>query len=213
MNQSQTASVAPPAPAPDRREDLLEAGTRLFLHRSYDELGIDDIAREAGVARGLLYYYFGSKRGLYAAVIDRAAQELTERLDPEPARPPGERVRLSLEAYLDYVEDRSEGFRALLAGGVGADPQVRAIVAHTRARTLAMISEGLTGDPEPAPALRAALEGWLSFVEGASLDWLEHRDLDRERVRTLLLNALAGAVAAARAVDPGLPADPAALSD
>ena len=46
-----------PAPAPERREELLAAGLRLFSDRPYDELGIDDIAAEAGVAKGLLYRF------------------------------------------------------------------------------------------------------------------------------------------------------------
>jgi AcrR family transcriptional regulator len=195
----------------DRRADLLETGARLFFARPYDELSIDDIAREAGVAKGLLYYYFGSKRGYYVAVFEQASRELRERLDPDPSAPPAERLRRSLDAYLGYVEDRSEGYRALLTGGVGHDPQVQAIVRDQRAYTLGLLAEGLTGRRTPRPALRAALEGWLSFVEGASLDWLTHDDVSRDALRELMVHALAGAVAAARAVDPRVSADPATV--
>ena len=46
------------------------------------------------------------------------------------------------------------------------------------------------------PPLRAAVRGWLWFMDGAILDWLEHRDIDRARLHGLLLGTLLGAVTA-----------------
>jgi AcrR family transcriptional regulator len=202
----------PRAPLPDaagdRRGELLAVGLRLFSVRPYDELLLDDIAAEAGVAKGLVHYYFGSKRGLYVAIVEAAATELRERLDPDPALPPAGRLRRSLDAYLRYAEEHSAGYRTLLGGGIGADPQVLAIRDAQRAFVIALILAGLDLPGDPPPALRAALEGWLSFVEGVSLDWLVRRDLERDQVRVLLVTALGGALSAARAVDPGLQVDP-----
>ena len=45
--------------------------------------------------------------------------------------------------------------------------------------------------------LRTAVRGWLGFMDGACLDWIEHRDLDRETLHGLLLGTLMGAVLAA----------------
>jgi AcrR family transcriptional regulator len=200
----------PPAPdAPgERREELLAAGLRLFSVRPYDELAIDDIAAEAGVAKGLLYYYFGSKRGFYVAIVQAAARELGARLDPDHSLPPAERLRRALDAYLVYVEEHSAGYRTLLAGGLGSDPEVRAIRDDQRAFVMRLILDGIGQPPDPSPALRAALEGWLSFVEGVSLDWLLRRDLGRDEIRGLLIAALRGALTAALAADPSLDVDP-----
>jgi AcrR family transcriptional regulator len=192
----------------ERREELLAAGLRLFSDRPYDELAIDDIAAEAGVAKGLLYYYFGSKRGFYVAIVEAAARELAARLDPDHSLAPAERLRRALDAYLVYVEEHSAGYRTLLGGGIGSDPEVLAIRDGQRAFVIGLILDGIGQPRDPAPALRTALEGWLSFVEGASLDWLVKRDLDREEVRGLLIAALGGALAAARTADPSLEVDP-----
>jgi AcrR family transcriptional regulator len=200
LNKSQT-----------RRSELLALGRRLFARQAYDELSIDDIARAAGVAKGLLYYYFQSKRGFYVAVVEEAARELRERTETDPALPPAERLTRALDAYLGYVEEVSEGYRAFMSGGIGSDPEVRAILTRERARVAAQVVEGLTGSPEMRPALRTALDGWLSFIEGVSLDWLAHRDLDRDAVRALIMRALEGALAGAREVDPSVRAGPGAL--
>ena len=197
-----------PEPPADRRDELLAAGLRLFSDRPYDELAIDDIAAEAGVAKGLLYYYFGSKRGFYVAIVQAAARELATRLDPDHSLPPAERLRRALDAYLAYVEEHSAGYRTLLAGGLGSDPEVRAIRDEQRAFVIGLILDGIGQPADPPPALRAALEGWLSFVEGVSLDWLLRRDLRRDEVRGLLIAALGGALGAARAADPRLDVDP-----
>jgi len=197
-----------PEPAGDRREELLAVGLRLFSDRPYDELVLDDIAAEAGVAKGLVHYYFGSKRGYYVAIVKAAAAEMRERLDPDPALPPAGRLRRSLDAYLRYVDEHSAGYRTLLGGGIGSDPEVLAIRDAERAFVMDLILDGLDLSGPPAPALRTALEGWLSFVEGVSLEWLVHRDLERDQVRDLLMTALAGALTAACAVDPGLDVDP-----
>jgi AcrR family transcriptional regulator len=202
------ARASLPEASGDRRDELLAVGLRLFSVRAYDELLLDDIAAEAGVAKGLVHYYFGSKRGLYVAIVEAAASELRDRLDPDPALPPAGRLRRSLDAYLRYAEEHSAGYRTLLGGGIGADPQVLAIRDAQRAFVIALILAGLELPGDPPPALRAALEGWLSFVEGVSLDWLVRRDLERDQVRDLLVTALGGALSAARAVDPALDVDP-----
>jgi AcrR family transcriptional regulator len=195
----------------DRRSELLATGKELFSARAYDDLSIDDIAARAGVAKGLLYYYFGSKRGFYVAVIEQAADDLRGRVEQDSSLPASARLVRALDAYLGYVEESPEGYRALMAGGIGADPEVRAIVARERRRFIAMIVEGLTGPRKPTAALRIALEGWFSFIEGACLEWLEAGGLERDALRRLLLHALAGALGAVQAAEPKTRLDPARL--
>jgi AcrR family transcriptional regulator len=48
----------------------------------------------------------------------------------------------------------------------------------------------------PSPALRTAVHGWLWFMDGALMDWLKHRDLDRDQLLGLLLGTFVGAVTA-----------------
>ena len=53
----------------ERRRLILDAATGLFLRRPYGQVSISDIADAAGVAKGLLHHYFGSKRDLYLQVV------------------------------------------------------------------------------------------------------------------------------------------------
>lgn len=173
----------------------------------YDELSIDEIAARAGIAKGLLYYYFGSKRGYYLAVIEQAAGELRERVEQDASLPARERLDHALDAYVGYVEESPQGYRTLMAGGIGADSEARAIVARERRRFLDLIVEELAAEPAATPALAIALEGWFSFIEGACLEWLERGGLDRDAVHALLLHALAGALGAATTAAPSIRLD------
>ena len=57
-------------------------------------------------------------------------------------------------------------------------------------------------DARPAAAVRTAVRGWLGYMDAACLDWVEHRDMEREELRDLLLGSLGGALMAAGAKLP-----------
>ena len=62
-------------PRPDvseeRKDQILEAATRVFTQRGFDEARMDDIVAEAGLSKGALYWYFESKETLITAIVDR----------------------------------------------------------------------------------------------------------------------------------------------
>ncbi len=180
----------------ERRRRLLVLGAELFTRYAYDELSMARIAREAGISKALLYHYFPSKQAYFAATLEEKASELAERTRPDPALPPLEQLSGSLDAYLGWVEENAGSYAKMLHS-VGVVPEVRAILERVRGETAARIVGGLRGDRPATPVLRAAVQGWLWFMDGACLDWVAHRDLDRETLHGLLLATLVGAVMAA----------------
>jgi len=182
----------------ERRSRLIELGLQLFAERSIDELSIDDIARAAGISKGLLYHYFSSKRDYYLEVVRAAAGHLVERTSPAGVDVSPAALQDGLDAYLDFVEQNARSFVALMRGGAGSDPEVLLIVETTR-RSIADRILSRLGQTQPTPLLRTALRGWIGFVEAASLDWLERRDLPREALRALCAQLLVAALTAAGA--------------
>lgn len=69
-----------------RREQLLSLGVRLLATRPLEQLSIETLAEKAGISRGLLYHYFGSKGQFHEAVVRRAADELIEATTPPPGK-------------------------------------------------------------------------------------------------------------------------------
>ena len=60
------------APADRRRALILQVAERLFAERGFRNVSVRDIADAAGVTHPLIYYYWGSKDGLLAAVTERS---------------------------------------------------------------------------------------------------------------------------------------------
>ncbi|MFJ8012438.1 TetR/AcrR family transcriptional regulator [Streptomyces sp. NPDC096339] len=155
-----------------RRAELMAIGRKLFADTSYDALSMDDIAKHAGVAKGLIYYYFKSKRGYYLAIVEDSVAELVARAGGEPELPGAERVRRTIDGYLHYAEHHHAAYRTIVTGGVGSDAEVLAIRDAVREELVATIAEGAYGHRALPPMARLALVGWLSGVEGITLEWI-----------------------------------------
>ena len=188
--------------AEERRAEFTEIAIRLFSERPYGKVSINEIAAEAGVAKGLLYYYFGDKQGLYVAGLQRLAQEMQAQIAAaaESGGAPLERLTLALDAHLAFIERYPEGYRELLSGAM-SHPEVRAIMEDERRTLLEMVLSGLPPEVPRGPAVTLAVKGWRSFVEGAELAWLADGGLDRAHLSELCSRALYGAILAAIAVD------------
>jgi AcrR family transcriptional regulator len=160
------------------------------------------IAREAGISKALLYHYFPSKQAYFVATLEQQAGELSRRVAVDPALPPVEQLTRALDAFLGWVEENAEGYGKLMRGAT-THAEVGELVGRVRDDTADRIIAGLApGGDAPPPALRAAVHGWLWFMDGVLADWLEHRDLERPQLLGLLLGTLLGAVTASGA--PGL---------
>lgn len=189
-----------------RRAELIAIGRKLFADTSYDALSMDDIARQAGVAKGLIYYYFKNKRGYYLAIIEESVAELVIGAESGRELSRGDRLERTIEGYLRYAQYHQSAYRTIVTGGVGHDSQVLAIRDRVRERLLGTIAAGAWGSTEVPPLVRAALVGWLSSVEGVTLDWLHRQELERETVRALLMRTLRYTMHAIEDFEPDFPA-------
>jgi AcrR family transcriptional regulator len=157
-----------------RKAAILEASVAIFGSVPYDGVAVDDIAARAGVAHGLVFHYFGNKRGLYLAVLRRTAADL-ELVHVPPGEPasPSRLVRAIISAHLDYIEQHPETLRAFLRGGIGADPEARQIVEESRWEGIRQLLDVLRLE-RPSPAVKLAMRGWVGFLDEAMIYWLEH---------------------------------------
>ena len=182
----------------ERRRQLLDQGATLFAKHAYADLSMARIAREAGISKALLYHYFPSKQDFFMATLQQGAEEIARRTDPDPDLPPFEALAGSLDGYLGWIEENEDAYRRLMEGA-GSVPEVKSLVEGIRDSTSARILDGIAAGDPPPPKLRAAVRGWLWFMDGVVLDWLEHADMSRTELRDMLLGSLGGAVMAAGA--------------
>jgi AcrR family transcriptional regulator len=179
----------------ERRAQLLERGAELFTSHTYDELSMNKIAAEVGISKALLYHYFPSKQAFFEETLSTWAERLRVSTEPDPDLPPVEQLSKSLDGFLALVEENSVAYRNLMQSAT-AVPQIRELVEEVRRVTAERILEGIYSEEAP-PKARIAVSGWLWFMDGACLAWIERRDPEREEMRDLLLGVLMGSLIAA----------------
>lgn len=182
----------------ERRRQLLERGAELFTCHPYDELSMSKIAAEAGISKALLYHYFPSKRAFFEATLSSWAEQLRERTEPDPNLPPAEQLQSSLTAFLSLIDENKGAYRNLMDSATGV-PEIRDLIDAVRRTTAQRILDALYPDGAP-PKARTAVSGWLWFMDGACLNWIEYDDIERDELRDLLLGVLMGALVAAGAL-------------
>jgi AcrR family transcriptional regulator len=185
----------------ERRRQILACAVRLFGERPYPEVSTTDIARAAGVARGLVNHYFGTKKGLYLEVV-RTLVTIPPFLPEElPTGDLAARVDAGVTWFLDAVSRHSRPWLAAMAAGAGGhDAQVAAVLAEadevTADTLLRLVGPDAAGPVGGAdrPELRAVFRAYGGMAKAAAREWLERGCLDRGQVHTLLTTSLVGLV-------------------
>lgn len=108
--------VTPPERSRDRERtqaEILDVATREFAEHGYSGARVDDIAERTRTTKRMLYYYFGSKEGLFVAVLERAYAAIrdaegavdVDHLDPVAA------IRRLAELTFDHHEAHPDFIR------------------------------------------------------------------------------------------------------
>jgi AcrR family transcriptional regulator len=133
---------------------------------------MDEVAKEAGVTKPILYDHFNSKEELYIALLDADAQTLEDRVRAALAASTGnrERIRQSFQAYFDFVDEHAAGFKLFVQETMGADDVFRSKVQGVRDRIRAEVSDLIVResrgrvDREDSDTVALALVGMVETV-------------------------------------------------
>src|SRR5215472_104292 len=96
-----------------RKSELLSAARTVFSGRGFHDATIDDIAHDAGVAKGTVYLYFESKHEIYLAALRESVELLNEQMRAEAAVPgsASERLRRLLTAKIAFFDKHRDFFQ------------------------------------------------------------------------------------------------------
>ena len=187
MNTTPTFSRLDPG---QRREQILDAANALFAERTYDEVSIEDIAASADVTRGLVHHYFGGRKEVYIALLERLGSVRERQLPPPAGRSARARVADNVSRWLDWTEANRTIWLATIARGEDiADPDVRRVVAGLVRRAVALLTAHHADIAQDSPRLRYALECWTGLNRAATRRWLRG-EATREATHELLVSTL-----------------------
>ena len=178
--------------APARRSDeILDAANALFAERGYEEVTVEDIASSAGVTRGLVHHYFGGRKEVYIALLERLGTMREQQLPAPVGRSARARLADTVSRWLDWTEQNRTIWLGTLGRGEDiADPDVRAVVLDLVRRAVAIVAARhaeLAADD--SPRLRYALECWTGLNRSATRRWLQG-EATREQTHELIASTL-----------------------
>lgn len=177
----------------ERKEQIFSCAVQLFGERPYSEVSTSDIAVAAGVARGLINHYFGTKRELYLLVIRSALTVPHFAVEILPDGPLELRAEVAIDWFLDMVTRQEKMWLAAIAPeGIGRDLEVERILEEADRESADRVLEavGVAPDSEHANELNALVRAFGGMVKAAGREWLVRSSLTREQVHVLLSKSL-----------------------
>src|SRR5947209_20601374 len=99
----------------ERERQMLEVAGRSFAARGFHAVSMDEIAKQAGISKPMLYHYFRSKEGLYVAYVRQQGSALLDGMRNAPGRdaPPAERLWEGTLSVRRYVDEHRPGWARL----------------------------------------------------------------------------------------------------
>jgi AcrR family transcriptional regulator len=170
----------------ERRAALVAVAADMFGRKPYQDIYISDIAKEAGVAHGLLFYHFKDKRGLYLAAMQQVLDDIMKLHEPADGEDTKEKwLRGVLHRQIEYRRDNVHTTLALMRAG-GQDKEVDELFEQARRAAVDFMCELLGIPGTPPPELRMAVRGCMGCVDEMTIDWLTHdRDVEMEELERL----------------------------
>lgn len=167
-----TTSGTTRLPRAERQQQILAVAAGQFAARGFALVTMDEIAREVGVSRLILYRYFSSKDELYRAILYATATRMAEAMTAAEGSGSGGALR----AYVRMAREEEAAYTLLFAGGANGPLDAGVIEARGAVRAeierqavAQAMKEGAAPDMIWLP-LAASLA--LAVVERGTLAWL-----------------------------------------
>ena len=187
-----------------KRKKILEAAATVFSQKGFHQATMDEIAKEAGVAKGTLYYNFPGKSKLFAATVTEGMEKIIGQVKKElesdlPFKEHLRKlIRSNLLLYLKYSDLSKIVFNELTSG---IDNDVLEEIEKVRLRYIDFIS-GLLRQGRERGYLkeidtRLAAVGIVGFLDSLCNYYLKnHEVLDQETLIDIMFSILSSGLLA-----------------
>jgi AcrR family transcriptional regulator len=126
---------APTAAGLNSRDVILNAARALISEKGYDGMTVSDLVAQSGLPASSIYYHYGNKLGVLAALLERTSEELHS-LFPSPSAfddlAPLDRLEAWFTAACRSLDERPDYLRLLVGIAVGPQKDTEAVQATVR---------------------------------------------------------------------------------
>lgn len=159
-----------------RRNQLITAASEVFVLRGYHAASIREISHRARITKPIIYRHFSGKLDLYLAVLQKYLDQLVAGVQ-DALRSTADnraRTRAAVQAYFDFVDHESQGFRLIFESQVITEPSIQWRLNQTAEACVDAVYEVLAEDSGLAPPhARVLAVGVVGASEFSARYWLE----------------------------------------
>ena len=190
----------------ERREELLDAATEVVRRLGADTT-MEAVAAEVGVAKPVLYRYFGDRSGLFDALTARFSERMVRSLRQALAMrlPPRTQVDSAVDAYVRVVESDPQLYRFATLRMRSESANAGGVLDEATTMLTQTLGEALRAVGRDSGFAEVWAAGLVGMVHVATDRWLDHPVMPRaalvEHISELLWSGL-GAVFAQPTPDP-----------
>ena len=179
---------------------MIEAASALFAQHGFGGCSMDDIAKASGITKPMLYAYFDSKEGLFAACAQKAGEHLRDDLRLVSEREdltPDQQLWQGIQRVFAFVEENHDAWLllypegGLASGSIGSGAiKARDAMADllTELFTNAAQAQGLTDDA--LAHIEAIAHSFTAATIGAASHWAKRESEPRDVAALRLMNLL-----------------------
>lgn len=176
-----------PSKGDRKQEALLETAEKLLAVKPLAEIGIEELARGAGISRSSFYFYFESRQAMLLALLSRASDDLLTQVECwlEPHADRRESVRQSIELAVTMYGEH--GAVLMAAQNPDAPAEARQFMADMNGRLVAATEDMIvrTREAGAAPAGPPSAHSLATMLVGMTERAISHDEGDPELVDTL----------------------------
>lgn len=183
------------------RAEIVAVAERHFAERGFEATRLEDIGTDVGIRRAAIFYHFGDKQEVYAAVLDKIFGDWTAALPTEGSA--ADLLETALTGWIDYVAQRPSVARLILREAASSQPGIVSPFMRAGNASVewfrALIDQGIASGelaPQIEPYRFMSLMGAITVFHFAAMPWLtlkvpvdpwSRAELDKHKHQILLV--------------------------
>jgi AcrR family transcriptional regulator len=172
--------MSKPDVAAERKQQIVQATVECITKHGYHNFSMQDVAKTAGVSKGIIHYYFLNKDELMMAVLDKVAGDIERDLiqDMDASSDPWRKLEIFIEVCFDVVKSTKEYYQVNMDfwTQINQKSEIRSVIANHYAKfrlaAAQVIKDGINKSvfKNVDPASYASFI--IATIDGLSLQWL-----------------------------------------
>lgn len=180
-----------------RQPQMLHMAAKVFGRHGYENTSMNEIAKACGISKPMLYAYFGSKEGLYSAIINHAGIFIVQEMATLAfERDPTKRLQKAAAVLIAFVEQYRDSWQMVFSSH-HQQPSINAYRQHILSATIMTLAQFRPGELPKERAMKLVepyAHVFLAGSEAAAQWWVGNPSVPREELGAISEEMIASSI-------------------